>query len=145
MPKWMASFMTNDIFIDTSGFYAFLIKGDSTHEEAESILFGAKKQKRRFVTTDYILDETATLLKARGFGHLLPNFLTTLEQSQACRIEWTDSDRFFSTQAFFLKHADQDWSFTDCLSFQVMKQLKLSDALTKDAHFKSAGFRPMLK
>lgn len=35
MPQWMASFMTNDIFIDTSGFYAFLIKGDSTHEEAD--------------------------------------------------------------------------------------------------------------
>ena len=137
--------MVNDIFTIISDSYTRLIQGDSAHEEAESILFGAKKQKRRFVTTDYILDETATLLKARGFGHLLPNFFTTLEQSQACRIEWTDSDRFFSTQAFFLKHADQAWSFTDCFSFQVMKQLKLSDALTKDAHFKSAGFRPMLK
>ena len=87
--------MVNDIFTIISDSYTRLIQGDSAHEEAESILFGAKKQKRRFVTTDYVLDETATLLKARGFGHLLPNFFTTLEQSQACRIEWTDSDRFF--------------------------------------------------
>ena len=86
--------MANDIFVDTSGFYALLIKGDDRHAAAERILRDAKRRKRGFVTTDYVLDETATLLKARGFVHVLGPFFDTLDKSHACRIEWTDAERF---------------------------------------------------
>lgn len=137
--------MASDIFVDTSGLYALLIRGDTSHDDAGKVLHSARKSKRRFVTTDYVLDETATLLKARGFSHLLAQVFDAIEQSGVCRVEWTDADRFFATRAFFLKHADQAWSFTDCLSFQVMKQLRLREALTKDAHFQSAGFEVLLK
>jgi len=137
--------MASDIFVDTSGFYALLIQGDACHADAGKVLHAARKSKRRFVTTDYVLDETATLLKARGFSHLLAQVFDAIEQSGVCRVEWTDAERFFATRAFFLKHADQAWSFTDCLSFQVMKQLRLREALTKDAHFQAAGFEVLLK
>jgi len=63
----------------------------------------------------------------------------------ACRTEWTDADRFHAVQSFFLKHADQGWSFTDCLSFRIMKELRLRDALTKDRHVEAAGFAVFLK
>jgi predicted nucleic acid-binding protein len=137
--------MANDIFVDTSGFYALLVKGDEQHVAAGRVLREARRRKRGFVTTDYVLDETATLLKARGFVHLLRRLFETLEQSQVCRIEWTDPDRFQEAQTFFLKHTDQAWSFTDCLSFRVMKQLRLGDALTKDGHFHEAGFTVLLR
>jgi len=137
--------MANDIFVDTSGFYALLVKGDDRHQAADRVLREARRRKRGFVTSDYVLDETATLLKARGFVHLLGPFFETIEKSQACRIEWTDPDRFQEAQAFFLKHADQAWSFTDCLSFRIMNQLRLKDALTKDGHFHEAGFAVLLK
>jgi predicted nucleic acid-binding protein len=65
--------------------------------------------------------------------------------SQACRIEWIDPARFDAARLFFLKHADQDWSFTDCASFRIMKDLRLREALTKDGHFQAAGFLPLLK
>src|SRR5690242_20723066 len=137
--------MANDIFVDTSGFYALLVKNDDRHAAAERILSDARARKRGFVTTDYVLDETATFMKARGFVHLLGPFFDTLDKSQACRIEWTDPDRFHEARSFFLKHADQAWSFTDCVSFRVMKQLRLRDALTKDEHFHEAGFTVMLR
>jgi predicted nucleic acid-binding protein len=137
--------MANDIFVDTSGFYALLVKADHRHAAAERILRNAKRRKRGFVTTDYVLDETATLLKARGFVHLLPGFFDTLEKSSACRTEWTDADRFQEAREFFLKHSDQAWSFTDCVSFRTMKILRLRDALTKDALFREAGFTALLK
>ena len=137
--------MAAEIFVDTSGFYALLVQGDDQHAAAQRVLSTARRRKRGFLTTDYVLDETSTLLKARGFVHLLAPFFETLGASRACRIEWTDPDRFREAQTFFLKHIDQAWSFTDCLSFRVMKELRLRDALTKDGHFHEAGFVALLK
>lgn len=136
--------MALDLFVDTSGFYALLVQGDDRHAVAQRVLSEARRRKRGFVTTDYVLDETATLLKARGFVHLLRPFFERLDASQAIRTQWTDSERFADVRSFFLKHADQPWSFTDCLSFCVMKQLRLRDSLTKDAHFEQAGFAALL-
>jgi len=137
--------MANEILVDTSGFYAMLVKGDDKHKAADGVLREARRRKRGFVTTDYVLDEAATLLKARGLGHLLRPFFDRLDASRAFRIEWTDAERFHAVRDFFLKHEDQSWSFTDCLSFHVMSDLRLRDALTKDAHFAQAGFTALLR
>lgn len=137
--------MANEIFADTSGFYAILVKSDDRHRPALRILKDAQRRKRGFITTDYVLDETATLLQARGFSHLLEEFFRIVEESRACRIEWMDSERFRATKALFLKHSDQSWSFTDSFSFLLMKELRLRDALTKDMHFDHAGFNVLLK
>jgi predicted nucleic acid-binding protein len=136
--------MAHELFVDTSGFYALLVKRDHNHREATRVLRSAKETRRRFVTTDYVLDETATLLKARGFAHLLDAFFERVLPSQACRIEWTDSQRFGAVREFFLKHRDHAWSFTDCISFHVMRELQLDAALTSDAHFLEAGYEPLL-
>lgn len=137
--------MANEIFVDTSGFYALLVGQDDQHEQAGRILRQAATQRRGFVTTDYVLDETFTLLKARGHRRQIEVFIETIRRSNACRIEWSDSARFAATVAFFLKRLDQAWSFTDCSSFHLMTELRLREALTKDAHFEAAGFEVLLK
>src|SRR2546430_3427778 len=119
--------MANEIFVDTSGFYALLVKSDDWHAAADRHLREAQRRKRRFVTSDYVLDETATLLKARGHVHLLAAFFEKVLASHVCRIEWTDAERFHDVQAFFLKHADQAWPFTDCVSFSIMREMRLRD------------------
>ena len=130
--------------MDTSGFYALLVEGDHMHSRARAILERAAHGRGRFVTTDYVLDETATLLKARGHGNQAAALFETIFASRACRVEWMDPDAFAQSIRFFLKHHDQDWSFTDCFSFQIMRALGLRDALTTDAHFRQAGFNPLL-
>jgi uncharacterized protein len=52
--------------------------------------------------------------------------------------------RFAAARQFMLKHLDQEFSFTDCTSFIVMKELRLQDALATDKHFRIAGFNPVL-
>ena len=136
--------MASEIFVDTGGFYALLVKKDGMHKKAQDLLEEGARKKTGFVTTDYVLDETATLLKARGHAHLLARFFETVFASRACRTEWMDPARFDQTQSLFLKHADHDWSFTDCFSFVVMRQRRLRDALSKDGHFVEAGFQPLL-
>lgn len=133
-----------EVFVDTSGFSAQLVQRDDRHKQSVRLLKQAAARRQVLVTTDHVLDETATLLKARGHGHLVPLWLDAVVRSRVYRVEWTDSIRFERVLAFFLKHDDQPWSFTDCVSFCVMSELGLRDALTKDAHFAAAGFRALL-
>lgn len=137
--------MPDETFVDTSGFYALLVMQDDQHEAASDFLRQAAERRQRFITTDYVINETLTLLKARGHQRLLADFIDSVLHSTACRIEWTDAERFAETSAFFLKRLDQDWSFTDCLTFRVMAELHLREALTKDVHFEAAGFIALLK
>jgi predicted nucleic acid-binding protein len=137
--------MASETFVDTSGFYALLVTRDETHETAARLLRNTEKRRGSFVTTDYVLDETATLLVARGLGHLIPPLFQTTHRSQACTVEWTGPAEFEQAAAFLSKHLDQGWSFTDCVSFLVMRKRRLSSALTKDQHFIRAGFTALLR
>jgi predicted nucleic acid-binding protein len=137
--------MAREIFVDTSGFYALLVKKDDMHKKAAALLLQAERRRAGFVTTDYVLDETVTLLCARGHGHLVQPLLQVTLRSQACAIDWTGPDDFLRTAIFLGKHIDQGWSFTDCVSFQSMKTRRLRDALTKDEHFVKAGFVALLR
>lgn len=136
--------MADEIFIDTSGFYALLVRGDDRHEFAVAAMRKAAKKERRFVTTDYVLDETATLLMARGNVAVVPTFFESVSISKACQVVWMDFDRFEETKRLFIKNIEKSWSFTDCFSFIVMRTLRLREALTKDNHFKAGGFTPLL-
>ncbi len=136
--------MNKTVFIDTSGFYALLVKSDTKHQKAAGILKRASKDKQHFITTDYILDETATLFHSRGLTHLVAHVFDSVLASKACQVAWMDQERFLKTREFFTKHSDQSWSFTDCASFIIMKEMKLSLALTTDRHFQEAGFTPIL-
>src|SRR5262245_46337783 len=90
--RWIRSSMASDTFIDTSGFYSHLVKGDERHVEAANFMRQASQKKRRLVTTDYVLDETATLLQARGRDHLVRGFFESVFASRACQIVWMDPD-----------------------------------------------------
>ena len=137
--------MANDTFVDTSGFYSLLVRRDRLHTAAADYMAQAARSQGRFVTTDYVLDEAVTLLKARGHGALLAPLFDTIDNSAATRIEWTTSERFNEARSFCLRHSDKAWSFTDCVSFLVMQSLKLTAALTSDNHFAQAGFQVLLK
>ncbi len=136
--------MTGDVLIDTSGFYALLALKDDMHQKADSLMKDAAGRGTRFVTTDYILDESATLLRARGLNHLVTMLFDALAISAVCRIEWMDVDRFERTRRLFCGTGDKQWSFTDCFSFCLMKELRIAEAMTTDDHFLQAGFVPLL-
>jgi len=136
--------MNSNLFLDTSGLFSYLVIQDDKHQNASAIVKKMVHHKYHLITTDYIIDEMATLLKARGYSKYLPNLFDGILFSKACQIEWMDQDYFHQTKAMMLKFQDHRWSFTDCFSFVVMKKKNLTQALSKDAHFREAGFRPLL-
>ncbi|HEV7927516.1 MAG TPA: hypothetical protein VGR14_19350 [Verrucomicrobiae bacterium] len=132
------------LFIDSGGFYSLMSAASAVHGDAVAIMEESQRERRPAVTTDYVLDETATLLRARGLTKQLKEFLRLTETSKALSIEWMTPGCFAAARGFMLKHLDQGFSFTDCVSFVVMKELRLRDALATDKHFRIAGFNPLL-
>lgn len=114
------------------------------HTRAVSRMKEAAQAGLRIVTSDYVLDETATLLRTRRQRELTEALFERAFASRSLTIEWMDPERFDETIKLFLKHRDQNWSFTDCFSFRLMRSLRITNALTKDKHFQQAGFNALL-
>ena len=132
-------------FADTSFFFALAAKRDRTHEPAVKAFTRLLRLQRPLVTTDYVLDETLTLTKARTSAKVALALLDRIESSPALSIQHITHDRFAAAKAFFRKHADHGYSFTDCTSFVLMHEMEIRDVLTTDGHFAEAGFRTLLK
>jgi uncharacterized protein len=135
--------MAAEVFIDTSGFYAQWDRNDPAHERAKTWL-KANRGKFIAVTTEWVIGETCTLLMARGVSHLIGPFLDQLAASRALRSINPDGEILDETKRFLRRHADQGYSFVDCLSFCVMNNHRVLTVLTTDVHFRKAGFQPLL-
>ena len=96
------------------------------------------------MTTEWIVGETCTLLVARKRPQLVGRFLDYLEQSTALLVVNPDEGLLASAKQLIRRQAEQGYSFVDCLSFCVMKERGISQALTADAHFQKAGFSALL-
>lgn len=139
-----SSTASREVFVDTSGLYALVDKRDGHHPRARKIVGKLVRGGQKLVVTDYVVAETVNLAKARSGTHVALRVLDLIEQSVGIRVEWIGQARFDATKAFVRKHADHDYSFTDCSSFVVMRELRLTQALTSDGHFPEAGYEALL-
>ena len=133
-----------EVFADTSALYAFVDKNDANHIDAREAVTRLARAGRRIVVTDYVVTETVNLANARGGANVAIRVLDLIEQSAGIHMEWIGMERFDQAKTFFRKHSDHGYSFTDCTSFIVMRELRLTEALTTDHHFVEAGFRALL-
>ena len=134
-----------DVFMDTAGFLALWDARDEHHARAVHLQSDLTRKKSAFLTTDYVVDETTTLLLVRHSHAAAADFLKTILESKTLRLEWIDSERFDAAAALFQRHGDKEWSFTDCISFTLMNELRIEDSFTTDHHFRQAGFNPLLE
>ena len=132
------------VFGDTSFFFALVAKRDPAHRPAVVAYEKLLKSGVRVVTTDYVVDETLTLTKARIDARTTLTLLDRMERSEAIDLKMLSGERFLASKQYFRKHSDHGYSFTDCASFVVMDELEIRAALTTDRHFKEAGFEVLL-
>lgn len=134
-----------EIFIDTGGFFSLLVKNDVFHRRATKILNQAQNERWTFRTTDYVLDETVTLLKARRVPNQIEKLFDVVDRSNFLIVDWIGPEYFSKARDYFMKRLDQGYSFTDCTSFIVMQDRKIKKALTTDSHFLEAGFEKLIE
>ncbi len=125
------------VFIDTGGWFAALARRDKDHVAASDFL---RRWRGGLVTTDYILDETLTLIQSRIDHATAVDFLDAVEHSSTLDLVFVAQEDYYKALDLFRRRADKRWSFTDCTSFTVMARLGLSHALAFDNHFQQAGF-----
>lgn len=129
------------LFVDTAGWMACADGADPAHRPACTARDTALEQGSILVTTDYVIDETLTLIRKRlGLG-AAEAWWEQIEGSSRLRWEWIGVTRAEKARRVFFRHRDKDYSFTDCTSLVVMQELKLRQALTTDKHFRQMGFQ----
>ena len=135
------------IFVDTWAWLAIAYAKDPYHAAASRQHKMFRRQKRHYVTTDYVLTELiSALFGAVPFG-MAKQFMTNLFQSIDSgrhRLELVTPDRFRRAYNLRLRYHDKpDISFVDFTSMVVMQDLGINEIFTGDAHFKhvNLGFR----
>ena len=128
------------VFVDTAGWMACADEGDPVHKPACGARDTALEQGNLLVTTDYIIDETLTLIRKRLGLAAVKTWWEQLEGSSRLRWEWIGTARSEKARKLFFRYRDKNYSFTDCTSFVVMQELKLKQALTTDHHFQQMSF-----
>lgn len=131
--------LPSELFIDTGAWYALFNRRDRYHRRARSFFEHLKGQPIRLITSDYIFDETLSLLRYHTHYRVARTFGEHFRQSRVVCEEISRQIRESAWQ-IFLDYEDQAFSFTDCTSFALMRMQHIQDVFTFDAHFQTMGF-----
>jgi uncharacterized protein len=129
------------IFVDTSAWFALNDRTDQFHKKARGFIESLKSAPILFITTDYVVDETLTLLRFKVSHREAMAFLRLFSRSPQVVREQAPPDHLKRADAIFSKYHDNPWSFTDCVSFAFMEGKVLKDVFTFDAKFSQFGMR----
>jgi uncharacterized protein len=129
------------LFVDTAGWMACADASDPAHQAACECRDAVLEQGVMLVTTDYVMDETLTLIRMRLGLPAAKAWWEQVEGSSRLRWEWVGMERAEKARKAFFRYRDKSYSFTDCTSLVVMQELRLKQALTTDRHFRQMGLQ----
>lgn len=132
----------NPIFADTFYFPALLNRDDAAHSKART---ASEKLTDPILTTAWVLTEVADALAAPRLRQVFLSLMEVLRSDPNTTIVPPSETFFDEGLKFYAERPDKDWTLTDCISFVVMEQQAITQALTGDHHFEQAGFRALLR
>jgi len=130
------------IFADTFYFLAILNVRDAAHEMAVG---ASTTQDARLVTTSWVLTELADGLSRSSRRAAFRHLLDDLSSDPNSTVIPPSRELFDKGAQLYDARPDKQWSLTDCISFVVMQEHGITEALTGDHHFEQAGFVALLK
>jgi len=128
------------VFVDTAGWMAMADESDPLHQDSKRLRDEHLERGGLLVTSDYVMDETLTLIRMRIGLEATRTFQEQTAESPRLRWERVDVRRFQAAMEWFFRWKDKTFSFTDCTSFVIMRDLHVKKVLTCDRHFREAGF-----
>ena len=129
-------------FLDTVYLLALINPNDAWRPKA---LEWAARISGTLVTTETVLTEVADALCRSAHRRWAAEAIRDLRSDPTVRCVPGSARLFAQGLDLYADRADKDWSLTDCLSFVVMREQRIDEALTADIHFVQAGFRALLR
>jgi predicted nucleic acid-binding protein len=137
----------SDVFVDTAGWGHLIDPKQSCHALTVSIYRAGRRSGRRFVTTNYIITELVALSISplQLSRPVMIEFIKSLKASPYVEVVYVNQAIDEQAWKLLVQRPDKRWSLVDCVSFVVMWQRGITEALTSDYHFEQAGFLRLLK
>jgi hypothetical protein len=121
--------MPEEIFVDSSAWIALANINDAHHAEAAGAYPDILKNCKRLATSNLVIAETYVVLQ-RELGHpSAVEFLNRINASPRILKSWSNDSIETEAEQLLLKYSDQDFSYTDAVSFVIMKRRKIKRAL----------------
>lgn len=136
----MVKKMLKPAFVDTGFVIALINEDDDHHVEAQQL--SDRYENSPFITTDAVLLEVGNAL-AKNFKHEGTQIIHYFQDSSDVTVVHLNPVLFNRGLALYESHNDKTWGLVDCVSFVVMREMDVTDALTFDRHFTQAGFRQL--
>ncbi|HMS39850.1 MAG TPA: type II toxin-antitoxin system VapC family toxin [Pyrinomonadaceae bacterium] len=137
--------MTNEVFLDTGYTIALSVESDEHHKRAVELAEQLEAEQTRLITTRAILLETGNALSKERYRKSAIELLVALEEDPLVEIVPLSEELFAKAFNLFSNRTDKEWGLVDCVSFIVMRERGLTEALTPDKHYEQAGFRALLR
>ena len=130
------------MFLDTSGLFCFIDAADTRHSKARRLL----DESTMRITHHFVVAEFVALCQTRRINrNVALDFVDDLLTAADIEIVWTGAAECCAELSLLRARADKTYSLCDAVSFDLMRQRNLTEALTTDRHFSQEGFVALLE
>ena len=127
------------VYVDASAFFALVGQSDQKHQAATTTWLDLLKKPEHLVTSNYVLIETIALSHARLGTPAVERYLSDI--IPVVEVVWADVNSHIAAVTAMLAHPGKSGpSLVDCMSFEVIRERRISDVFTYDRHFDGHGF-----
>ena len=134
----------NKLFVDTSGWIALTNRTDSLHELAARTYEERLEAGWHFVTHAGVMLEVGNGFALTRFRHLAARLKTIIDTSALIEVVHLTEKLYEAGWLMYTSRSDKEWGIVDCISFVIMQEQNLNEALTADRDFEQAGFIRLL-
>jgi predicted nucleic acid-binding protein len=136
--------MQDEVFVDTAYAIALAVSSDQLHQRAYALSEQIELRRPRLVTTRGVLLEIGNALSKRRNRASGVKILAWIEADPTIENVTISADLYAKAFDLYSARSDKDRGLIDCVSFVVMDERGIAEALTADQHFEQAGFRALL-
>ena len=134
-----------EVFFDAAYAIALSAPNDQYHDRAKRLTEQLEVEGTRLITTRAVVLEIGNALAKFRYRSASVELLSALEEDPNVEIIPISEPLYRRALHLYRERPDKEWGITDCISFIVMQNRGLTEALTTDEHFQQAGFRALLR
>ena len=137
--------MSGDLtFVDASGWIALVNANDTLHHQSVRLFQQRLNDGRGFVTSSVVLLEVGNWLSPIPLRRLASALMERIEHSSRVQVVELTPELYRKGWQLYRERPDKNWGVIDCVSFTIMQERNIVEALTGDRHFQQAGFMALL-